>query len=134
MATPDSPDYVKLGLTCKSITQRLAQLNSRTNQAPGTERTPFVCVCARFVNHVRYVERRVHTEFAEFRAPRGEFFKVPVARVRAFFETFPGRWWQPTDEADGLDPFDDSDTEFECAVQVHKRPFTRSQMTTRSRC
>lgn len=82
------PGYVKIGMTTRSVQERMAELY--TTGVP----VPFRCVACKRVQAVESVEARVHKVLADYRVPYREFFRVDVDKVITLFGLLAGETWE----------------------------------------
>lgn len=71
------PGYIKIGMTTKSLKERMSSLDSTSTPLP------FECFYAMKVDNVESVEKNLHGAFGDHRVRKNrEFFKVNPERVR----------------------------------------------------
>jgi hypothetical protein len=90
ITNPSIPDLVKIGLTTRTLEERLAEANSNSTWTP----FPYQVEFAKWVAGCETKEITLHKIFHAQRVnPKREWFRVPVETVRLHFELMDGPWW-----------------------------------------
>ncbi len=89
LTNPAMPDLVKIGKTTRRDPQSRIKELSSTSSVPAA----FECAMAIDLTHKRAgpVEKALHTAFAPYRAPQGEFFNIEPRQVVAILEILEGK-------------------------------------------
>lgn len=68
------PDLVKIGLTTRTLDERLSELSGATGVP-----TPFILIYRRFFENCLVAENQIHSLLSNYRLSNNrEFFKIPV--------------------------------------------------------
>lgn len=100
------PGILKVGMTERTPTARLADANSSDTWRPPT---PYKIEFAKKVTNPKNKETLLHgllTRYTDRVNPKREFFRVSVEEVKQFFELMDGEWWIDTPKYE--DNLDDS--------------------------
>ena len=90
ITNPSIPDLVKIGMTTRTVEERLEEANSNSTWSPFPYRVEF----AKWVLRAEEREHTLHRIFHSERVnPKREWFRVPVETVRLHFELMDGPWW-----------------------------------------
>ena len=95
ITNPSMPDLVKIGVTTRTVEERLDEANSNSTWMP----FPYQAEFAKWVLSAEQREHTLHRIFHSYRVnPKREWFRVPVETVRLHFELMDGPWWSETQE------------------------------------
>lgn len=90
IANSSMPDLVKIGMTSRTVEERLSEANSNSTWTP----FPYHVEFAKWVLNAEQREKTLHRIFHSYRvSPNREWFRVPVDTVRLHFELMDGPWW-----------------------------------------
>jgi len=87
------PGILKVGMTERTPTARLADANSSDTWRPPT---PYKIEFAKKVTNPKNKETILHmllTRYTERVNPKREFFRVSPEEIKPFFELLDGEWW-----------------------------------------
>lgn len=87
------PGILKIGLTDRIPTKRLAEANKSDTFKPPTK---YKIEFAKKVKNIRQKEYTLHkllSRYTERINPKREFFRVSLEEVRLFFDLMDGEWW-----------------------------------------
>lgn len=91
------PGILKVGMTLRTPEERLAEANRPDTFKPPTN---YCLEFAKRVTDPKAKETTLHELLANFAIQvnkNREFFRVPLADVRRFFDLMDGLWWEDTD-------------------------------------
>ncbi len=94
------PGLLKIGLTKRTIAERLRDANSETYSPPF-----WICTLAKAVDNVVIIEGQIHKLLEVFGyrlTPKREFFSITVDKARAIFDLLPGTYYEETTATAGI--------------------------------
>jgi hypothetical protein len=98
ITNPSMPDLVKIGMTTRTVEERLEEANCNSTWTP----FPYQLEFAKWVLHAEQREHTLHRIFHSQRVnPKREWFRLPVETVRLHFELMDGPWWALQEETQG---------------------------------
>ena len=121
------PGILKVGMTERTPTARLAEANSSDTWRPPT---PYTIEFAKKVVNPKNKETILHmllTRYTDRVNPKREFFRVPLEEVKLFFELMDGDWWIDTSKYES-----NSDDEIMAAAQMISKEKVVSEMNKKT--
>lgn len=93
VTNPGIPELVKIGMTTRTVEERMEEANSNSTWMPYPHKVEF----AKKVQDANHREKTLHRIFHAYRVnPNREWFRLPVDTVRLHFELMDGPWWEET--------------------------------------